>query len=152
MTRRRRLLQTVLQSQARKGVRIRIAYDNATNPGADVIPTDAPSQIESDQRPIGAESFVRSFADVAQVKGITGYRALMHNKYILRDVDSADAATFSPVHQRIIRTTRGGFRITTFCVCVRNNWPHITQKTSPTFGRAGRSSTRLAIATPAPSA
>ena len=56
---------------------------------------------------------------------------------------------FSPAH-RIIRTTRGGFRITTSCVCVRNNWPHITQKTSPTFGRAGRSSTRLAIATPAP--
>ena len=84
-----------LRSQARKGVRIRIAYDNATNPGADVIPTDAPSQIESDQRPIGAESFVRSFADVAQVKGITGYRVLMHNKYMLRDVDSAQAAVFT---------------------------------------------------------
>ena len=80
-----------LRSQARKGVRIRIAYDDATNPGADVIPTDAPSQLEFDQRPIGADSFVRSFADVAQVKGITGYRVLMHNKYILRDVDSADA-------------------------------------------------------------
>ena len=84
-----------LRSQARKGVRIRIAYDNATNPGADVIPTDAPSQIESDQRPIGAESFVRSFADVAQVKGITGYRVLMHNKYMLRDVNSAQAAVFT---------------------------------------------------------
>ena len=84
-----------LRSQARKGVRIRIAYDNATNPGADVIPTDAPSQIESDQRPNGAESFVRSFADVAQVKGITGYRVLMHNKYMLRDVNSAQAAVFT---------------------------------------------------------
>jgi phosphatidylserine/phosphatidylglycerophosphate/cardiolipin synthase-like enzyme len=84
-----------LRSQARKGIRTRIAYDSATNPDADSIPTAAPSQIESDQRPIGADSFVRSFADVAQVKGISGYRALMHNKYILRDVDSADAAVFT---------------------------------------------------------
>jgi phosphatidylserine/phosphatidylglycerophosphate/cardiolipin synthase-like enzyme len=82
-----------LRSQARKGVRTRIAYDSATNP--DAIPTAAPSQIESDQRPIGTDTFVRSFADVAQVKGITGYRVLMHNKYILRDVDSADAAVFT---------------------------------------------------------
>ena len=57
-----------LRSQARKGVRTRIAYDNATNPGADVISTDAPSQLESDQRPIRADSFVRSFADVARSK------------------------------------------------------------------------------------
>jgi phosphatidylserine/phosphatidylglycerophosphate/cardiolipin synthase-like enzyme len=84
-----------LRSRARKGIRTRIAYDSATNPGADAIPTVAPSQIESDQRPIGTDSFVRSFADVAQVNGITGYRALMHNKYILRDVDSADAAVFT---------------------------------------------------------
>jgi hypothetical protein len=67
-----------LRSQARKGVRTRIAYDSATNPDADAIPTAAPSQIESDQRPIGIDTFVRSFADVAQVKGITGYRVLMH--------------------------------------------------------------------------
>jgi phosphatidylserine/phosphatidylglycerophosphate/cardiolipin synthase-like enzyme len=84
-----------LRSQARKGIRTRIAYDSATNPDADSIPTAAPSQIESDQRPIGTDRFVRSFADVAQVKGISGYRALMHNKYILRDVDSADAAVFT---------------------------------------------------------
>ena len=54
-----------------------------------------PIATQFDQRPIGADSFVRSFADVAQVKGITGYRVLMHNKYILRDVDSADAAVFT---------------------------------------------------------
>ena len=35
-----------LRSQARKGVRTRIAYDSATNPDADAIPTAAPSQIE----------------------------------------------------------------------------------------------------------
>src|ERR1700731_1369144 len=84
-----------LRSQARKGVRTRIAYDSATNPGADAISTAAPSQLESDQRPIGTDSFVRSFADVAQVKGITGYRVLMHNKYIIRDADSVEAAVFT---------------------------------------------------------
>jgi phosphatidylserine/phosphatidylglycerophosphate/cardiolipin synthase-like enzyme len=84
-----------LRSQARKGVQIRIAYDHATDPGTDVMPTVAPSHLESDQKLVGTDSFVRSFADVAQVKGITGYRVLMHNKYIVRDGASAEAAVFT---------------------------------------------------------
>jgi hypothetical protein len=36
---------------------------------SDVMLAAAPSQLESDQRPIEADSFVRSFVDVAQVKG-----------------------------------------------------------------------------------
>jgi phosphatidylserine/phosphatidylglycerophosphate/cardiolipin synthase-like enzyme len=84
-----------LRAQARKGVQVRIVYDRATDPGADAVPTAAPSHLESDQKPLGTDSFVRSFADVAQVKGVTGYRVLMHNKYILRDVASADAAVFT---------------------------------------------------------
>jgi phosphatidylserine/phosphatidylglycerophosphate/cardiolipin synthase-like enzyme len=84
-----------LRSQARKGVPIRIIYDEATDPGTDTMPAAAPAHLESDQKPLGTESFVRSFADVAQVKGVTGYRVLMHNKYILRDAASADAAVFT---------------------------------------------------------
>jgi phosphatidylserine/phosphatidylglycerophosphate/cardiolipin synthase-like enzyme len=90
-----------LRGQARNGVHIRIAYDNATSaggnvmPAANVMPGAAPSQLESDQRPIGADGFVRSLADVAQIKGITGYRVLMHNKYIVRDIGSGDAAVFT---------------------------------------------------------
>jgi phosphatidylserine/phosphatidylglycerophosphate/cardiolipin synthase-like enzyme len=84
-----------LRSQARKGVQIRIAYDSATDLGADALPTAAPSHLESDQKLLGTDSFVRSFADVAQVTSITGYRVLMHNKYILRDVASPDAAIFT---------------------------------------------------------
>ena len=84
-----------LRAQTRKGVHVRIVYDHAADPGADAIPTAAPSHLESDQKLLGTDSFVRSFADVAQVKGVTGYRVLMHNKYILRDVDSADAAVFT---------------------------------------------------------
>src|SRR5271163_1533567 len=84
-----------VRSQARKGVHIRIAYDSATNPDTDATPIAAPAHLESDQKPPGTESFVRSFADVAELKGVTGYRVLMHNKYILRDVASADAAVLT---------------------------------------------------------
>ncbi len=84
-----------LRSQAGKGVRTRIAYDAATDSGAEAIPTAAPAHLEADQKAPGTDSFVHSFADVAQIKGVTGYRVLMHNKYILRDADSADAAVFT---------------------------------------------------------
>jgi phosphatidylserine/phosphatidylglycerophosphate/cardiolipin synthase-like enzyme len=84
-----------LRAQARKGMRVRIVYDHAADPGADAIPAAGPSHVESDQKLLGTDSFVRSFADVAQVKGVTGYRVLMHNKYILRDADSPDAAVFT---------------------------------------------------------
>ena len=76
-----------LRAQARKGVHVRIAYDHAADPGADAIPSAAPAHLESDQKPLGTDSFVRSLADIAQVKGVTGYRVLMHNKYIVRDAD-----------------------------------------------------------------
>jgi phosphatidylserine/phosphatidylglycerophosphate/cardiolipin synthase-like enzyme len=81
-----------LRAQARRGIRTRIVYDHAVDPGPDVASPVAPAHIEADQKPPGTDSFVRSFADVAEVKGITGYRVLMHNKYIIRDADSADAA------------------------------------------------------------
>jgi phosphatidylserine/phosphatidylglycerophosphate/cardiolipin synthase-like enzyme len=84
-----------LRSQARKGVVIRIAYDHATDPGGDGVPATSPGHLEADQKPPGTDSFVRSFADVAQVKGIAGYRVLMHNKYIVRDADTAEAAVFT---------------------------------------------------------
>jgi phosphatidylserine/phosphatidylglycerophosphate/cardiolipin synthase-like enzyme len=84
-----------LRSQARKGVQIRIAYDHAADPGADAAPSAAPTRLESDQKSLGTDSFTRSFADAAQIKSITGYRVLMHNKYILRDVASSDAAVLT---------------------------------------------------------
>jgi phosphatidylserine/phosphatidylglycerophosphate/cardiolipin synthase-like enzyme len=84
-----------LRAQARKGVQIRIAYDHAADPGPEEIPSATPSHLESDQKPLGTDSFVRSLADIAQVKGVTGYRALMHNKYIVRDAQSADAAVLT---------------------------------------------------------
>src|SRR3984885_4846810 len=84
-----------LRAQARSGVQVRIVYDNAVDQGANAIPSAAPSHLESDQKPLGTDSFVRSLADTAQVKGVTGYRVLMHNKYIVRDAESADAAVLT---------------------------------------------------------
>jgi phosphatidylserine/phosphatidylglycerophosphate/cardiolipin synthase-like enzyme len=87
-----RIVTKALRSQARTGVVIRIAYDHATDPGGDAIPAASPPHLEADKKAPGTDSFVRSFADVAQVKGITGYRALMHNKYIVRDAGTIHAA------------------------------------------------------------
>jgi phosphatidylserine/phosphatidylglycerophosphate/cardiolipin synthase-like enzyme len=89
------IIAEALRSQARKGIRTRIVYDHATDPGADANPTVVPSHLEADPKPLGTDGFVRSLADAAQVKGVTGYRVLMHNKYILRDAESGDAAVFT---------------------------------------------------------
>jgi phosphatidylserine/phosphatidylglycerophosphate/cardiolipin synthase-like enzyme len=90
-----KIIADALRAQAQKGVVIRIAYDHATDPGGDGAAATPPGHLEADQKPPGTDSFVRSFADVAQVKGITGYRVLMHNKYIVRDADTAEAAIFT---------------------------------------------------------
>lgn len=83
-----------LRSQARKGVRIRIVYDHAPAPAQDATPNHAPVRVEADQKPQGTDGFVRSLADAAEVKGVTGYRALMHNKYIVCDGGTAAASVF----------------------------------------------------------
>jgi phosphatidylserine/phosphatidylglycerophosphate/cardiolipin synthase-like enzyme len=87
-----RIIANALRSQARSGVVIRIAYDQSIDPGGDTIPAASPAHLEADKKASGTGSFVRSFADVLQVKGITGYRVLMHNKYIVRDAGAMNAA------------------------------------------------------------
>ena len=82
-----------LRSQARKAVRIRIVYDHAPGP-AEAVPNHAPVKVEADQKPQGTDGFVRTLADAAQIKGVTGYRALMHNKYIISDAGTDAAAVF----------------------------------------------------------
>jgi phosphatidylserine/phosphatidylglycerophosphate/cardiolipin synthase-like enzyme len=84
-----------LRERAKNKVVIRIIYDAATDPDGDTVPTAAPAHLEADRKPPGTETFVRSFADIAQIKGITGYRVLMHSKYLIRDGGSADAAVFT---------------------------------------------------------
>jgi phosphatidylserine/phosphatidylglycerophosphate/cardiolipin synthase-like enzyme len=89
------IISEALRNRAKAGVAIRIAFDAATNPELHVSPAQAPALLESDKKPPGTETFVRSFADVASLKAISGYRVLMHNKYIVRDASSASAAVFT---------------------------------------------------------
>lgn len=90
-----KIIVDALRAQAKAGVVIRIAYDHATDPEDDAVTAASPAHLEGDQKLPGTHSFVRSLADIAQVKGITGYRVLMHNKYIVRDAAAVDAAVFT---------------------------------------------------------
>ncbi len=83
-----------LRERARNNVAIHIIYDATTEPEGNGITELAPVHLETDFKAPGTETFVNSFADIAQIKPVTGYRALMHCKYLVRDGDSEDAAVF----------------------------------------------------------
>jgi phosphatidylserine/phosphatidylglycerophosphate/cardiolipin synthase-like enzyme len=83
-----------LRERARNKVVIRIIYDVTTEPDGDIAPATSSARLEADKKAPGTETFVRSFADVAQIKGVTGYRALMHSKYLIRDGNADEAAIF----------------------------------------------------------
>ncbi len=87
-------MSAALRERARNNVAIRIIYDATTEPKATPISALAPVHLEADLKAPGTETFVNSFADIAQIKPVTGYRALMHCKYLVRDGDSDDAAVF----------------------------------------------------------
>jgi phosphatidylserine/phosphatidylglycerophosphate/cardiolipin synthase-like enzyme len=89
------IISEAIQNRAKAGVTIRIAFDAATDPEPHFATAAAPALLEADQKPQGTEPFVRSFADVASLKAISGYRVLMHNKYIVRDALSPSAAVFT---------------------------------------------------------
>ena len=80
------MISEALRSRSEAGVTIRIAFDATTDPGLQASPTQVPVLVEADKKLPGTESFVHSLTDAAKLKAITGYRALMHNKYIVRDV------------------------------------------------------------------
>ena len=83
-----------LRERARNDVVIRIIYDVTTEPDGDTVPATSSAHLEADKKAPGTETFVRSFADIAQIKGVTGYRALMHSKYLIRDGNADEAAVF----------------------------------------------------------
>ena len=84
-----------VKDRVNAGVTVRIAFDAATNPDPNISVIESPAFLEADKKPPGTESFVGTFKDVAEVKAITGYRVLMHNKYIIRDAAAPDAAVFT---------------------------------------------------------
>jgi phosphatidylserine/phosphatidylglycerophosphate/cardiolipin synthase-like enzyme len=83
-----------LRERAKSKVVIRIIYDATTEPDGDVMPATSPAHLEADKKAPGTDTFVRSFADIAQIKSVTGYRVLMHSKYLIRDGDTDEAAVF----------------------------------------------------------
>jgi phosphatidylserine/phosphatidylglycerophosphate/cardiolipin synthase-like enzyme len=85
---------TALRERARNSVVIRFIYDATTEPAGNDAAEMSPAVLEADSKAPGTATFVNSFADVAQIKPVTGYRVLMHSKYIVRDADSDDAAVF----------------------------------------------------------
>jgi phosphatidylserine/phosphatidylglycerophosphate/cardiolipin synthase-like enzyme len=88
------IIADALRERAKNKVVIRIIYDATTEPDGDAVPAASFAHLEADKKAPGTETFVRSFADIAQIKGITGYRVLMHSKYLVRDGDVDDAAIF----------------------------------------------------------
>ncbi len=88
------IVTAALRDRAKNNVTIRIIYDATTEPAGDAESAMSPVHLEADKKAPGTETFVRSFADIAQIRPITGYRALMHSKYLIRDGDTEAAAVF----------------------------------------------------------
>ncbi|MBV9218178.1 MAG: hypothetical protein JOY94_02085, partial [Methylobacteriaceae bacterium] len=84
------IVRDALRDRAGAGIPIRIAYDAAT--AVDAAAGAPPAHVEADRKPPGTDNYVGSLAEFAKIKAITGYRVLMHNKYIVRDGRAADAA------------------------------------------------------------
>jgi phosphatidylserine/phosphatidylglycerophosphate/cardiolipin synthase-like enzyme len=83
-----------LRERARNNVVIRFIYDATTEPAGNGAAEMSSAALEADSKAPGTATFVNSFADVAQIKPVTGYRVLMHSKYIVRDAGTDDAAVF----------------------------------------------------------
>ncbi|RFB77960.1 phospholipase D-like domain-containing protein [Methylovirgula sp. 4M-Z18] len=91
------VLTAAIRAAAQRGVAVRIAYDAATSGGSVDAPGPAlpdPQRDHAEAKTPGADNFVGTFKDVAQIKPIKAYQALMHNKYIIRDGASSEAAVF----------------------------------------------------------
>ncbi len=88
------IIAAALRERASNKVAIRIIYDATTEPNGDPGPAASPAHIEADQKAPGTDTFVHAFADIAQIKAVTGYRVLMHSKYLVRDGNSDQAAVF----------------------------------------------------------
>jgi len=89
------IISEAIRDRVKAGVTVRVLFDAAINREPHLSPAEAPALLEADKKPPGTETFVASFADVASLKAITGYRVLMHNKYIVRDALSPNAAVFT---------------------------------------------------------
>lgn len=82
-----------LQAAHKRGVVTRLIYDAAT-----AGPNSPPPNHQPDPQDGAGEvlhpPFIGDLVDVAQLRAIKGFGVLMHNKYIIRDAASPDAALF----------------------------------------------------------
>ncbi|MFI4995447.1 MAG: phosphatidylserine/phosphatidylglycerophosphate/cardiolipin synthase family protein [Hyphomicrobiales bacterium] len=82
-----------LKAAASAGVAIRIAHDPTTSEGAPVPGGDATVATHGGVgKPPDQHGFLERLADFAEIKPIKGFKALMHNKYVIRDGLAAEAA------------------------------------------------------------
>jgi phosphatidylserine/phosphatidylglycerophosphate/cardiolipin synthase-like enzyme len=88
------IVEGALRERAKNNVTIRIIYDATTEPEDNGANAVAPAELEADRKAPGTETFVHAFADIAQIKPVTGYRVLMHSKYLIRDGATDAAAVF----------------------------------------------------------
>jgi phosphatidylserine/phosphatidylglycerophosphate/cardiolipin synthase-like enzyme len=88
------IVSAALRERARNNVAIRIIYDATTEPEGNDATAMPPAALEADRKSPGTETFVHAFADIAQIRPVTGYRVLMHSKYLIRDNGTAAAGVF----------------------------------------------------------
>ena len=137
------IITDALRERAKNKVVIRIIYDATTEPDGDIVPAASPAHLEADKKAPGTETFVRSFADIAQIKGVTGYRVLMHSKYLIRDGNADEAAVFQA--RRTIPTTPGDCRRIIYCSYVRSPLAAYFSKNFTDLLAAGRIAERPAV-------
>lgn len=87
---------SAIENRAKAGVSIRVAYDPTTSPqsmdpGGDrtIITAGAVG------KPDDGMNFLSRLEKSVELKAISGYRALMHNKYVIRDALADDAAVLT---------------------------------------------------------
>ena len=82
-----------LRAAHARGVVTRLAYDAATAGDGSPPPNHLPDPTDGAGEVLHPP-FIGDLATVADVRAIRGFGVLMHNKYIIRDIASADAALF----------------------------------------------------------
>jgi phosphatidylserine/phosphatidylglycerophosphate/cardiolipin synthase-like enzyme len=136
-----------LSDRARTGVTIRIAYDPTS---ASVPDEDGanPTTLGAAPKPATNPRFLARLNEIAETKPISGYRALMHNKYIVRDGLAADAVVLTGSTN--FTNDAWGLQENNLVILRSQDLSSYYATDFQSSGRAERSPSRLAIVTPVP--
>jgi phosphatidylserine/phosphatidylglycerophosphate/cardiolipin synthase-like enzyme len=87
------MVAAALEAEAGTGVAIRIIHDPTTAESVPLPGGDATVAAHGGVgKPADATGFLARLAGFAEIKAVTGFKALMHNKYVIRDGLAAEAA------------------------------------------------------------